>query len=66
VDLLSLDIALKKLATTCPRESQIVELRYFGGLTIEETAKVLKISPATVERDWHYARMWLLREMSGK
>lgn len=66
VDLLALDVALKKLALTCPRECQIVELRYFGGLTIDETAKVLDISSATVERDWHYAKMWLLREMSGK
>lgn len=58
-DLLELDKALLELETFDNRQSQIVELRYFGGLTIEETAKVLQISPATVKREWMIARMWL-------
>ena len=63
-DLLALDEALRALSTIDPRKAQIVELRYFGGLTIEETANVLGVSTPTVERDWHTARIWLHREIS--
>lgn len=64
VDCLALDEALKKLAELNPQYGQVVELRYFGGLTIEETAEVMSISHATVERDWKFARVWLKRELS--
>jgi RNA polymerase sigma-70 factor, ECF subfamily len=64
VDFGALDEALQRLAEDFPQESQIVELRYFGGLTIAETASVLKVSDSTVERDWRFARAWLLRELS--
>jgi len=57
--LIELDIALRELETFDPVQAKIVELRYFGGLTIEETADVLNISPATVKRDWTMARAWL-------
>jgi RNA polymerase sigma factor (TIGR02999 family) len=63
VDLIALDDALKLLAETDPQQSQIVELRYFAGLKIEETADVLHISPATVKRDWAIAKAFLKREM---
>jgi RNA polymerase sigma factor (TIGR02999 family) len=63
-DLIALDDALKALASFNPRQSQIVELRYFGGLSEEETAEVLKVSPRTVRRDWSLARAWLYRELS--
>ncbi|MEP7342559.1 MAG: sigma-70 family RNA polymerase sigma factor [Acidobacteriota bacterium] len=63
-DVLALDDALTSLAAFDPRQSQIVELRYFGGLTIEETAEVLDIGHATVEREWNMARAWLRRELS--
>ena len=63
-DLIALDDALVSLATFDPRQSQVVEFRYFGGLTIEETAQVLSLSPATVEREWSLARAWLRRELS--
>jgi RNA polymerase sigma factor (TIGR02999 family) len=66
VDFVALDIVLEKLAKDYPQESQIVELRFFGGLSISETARVLKISESTVERDWRFARAWLLREMNGE
>jgi RNA polymerase sigma-70 factor, ECF subfamily len=66
VDLILLDDALKKLAARYPLKSQVVELRFFGGLTIEETARVLNASDSTVERDWKFARAWLLREMGGE
>lgn len=62
---LELDDALKRLATLDERKSQVVELRFFGGLSVEETAEVLKISPETVMRDWKMAKAWLYREMSG-
>ena len=52
-----------KLAQDDPRKSKVVELRFFGGLTVEETAEVLKVSAETVMRDWSMARAWLLREM---
>ena len=64
-DLLELDTALLELETFDKQQSQIVELRYFGGLTIEETAKVLHISPATVKREWTIARMWLYAKING-
>jgi RNA polymerase sigma factor (TIGR02999 family) len=63
VDLAALDDALKTLAEMNEQQSRIVELRFFGGLTIEETAEVLGISHATVERDWAVARAWLRREI---
>jgi RNA polymerase sigma factor (TIGR02999 family) len=63
VDLVALDDALQLLASTDPQQSRIVELRYFAGLKIEETAEVLNISPATVKRDWAMARAFLKREM---
>ena len=61
---MALDDALHALAAIDPRKSRIVELRYFGGLTIEEAAAVLGVSTPTVERDWHTAKLWLLREIS--
>jgi len=63
VDLVALDDALKTLAEMNEQQSRIVELKFFGGLTIEETAEVLEISHATVERDWAVARAWLRREV---
>jgi RNA polymerase sigma factor (TIGR02999 family) len=66
VDLLALDEALQGLARLDPQQSRIVELRFFGGLSIEETAQALNISPATVKRDWATARLWLHHEMSRK
>lgn len=64
VDLVALDDALKELAAIKPEHSRVVELRFFGGLTIEETAEVLGVSHATVERNWSFARSWLRRQMS--
>jgi RNA polymerase sigma-70 factor, ECF subfamily len=64
-NLVVLDDALQALARIDPRKSQVVELRFFGGLSVEETAEVLKISPVTVMRDWSTARAWLYREMGG-
>ena len=63
-NLLKLDEALNQLAKIDPRQSRIVELRYFGGLTIEETAEVTSVSPATVKREWMMARAWLHQEIS--
>ena len=63
-DLVALDDALANLSAIDPRKSQLVELKYFGGLTIEETAEVLEVSTPTVERDWHMAKIWLHREIS--
>jgi len=63
-DLVALDDALTQLTVIDPRKAQIVELKYFGGLTIEETARVLGVSTPTVEREWHTARIWLHREVS--
>jgi|SRR2546427_10051076 len=63
-DVVALDEALKNLAAIDQRKSQIVELRYFGGLSTEETAEVLKVSPGTVNRDWTLAKAWLRREMT--
>jgi RNA polymerase sigma factor (TIGR02999 family) len=64
VDLIALDDALNDLARFDPQQARIVELRYFAGLTIEETAQLLGISPATVKREWNLARAWLHREIS--
>jgi RNA polymerase sigma factor (TIGR02999 family) len=64
-DLVALDEALKALSDVNSRRSQVVELRFYGGLSVEETAGVLKVSPETVMRDWKLAKLWLLREMSG-
>ena len=64
LDVLALDDALKRLAELDPRQSQIVELRFFGGLSIEKAAEVVKISPATAKRDWTTARLWLHQAMS--
>jgi RNA polymerase sigma factor (TIGR02999 family) len=63
VDLISLDDALAKLTEIDPQQSRIVELKFFGGLTVEEIAEILKISPATVKRDWSLAKAWLHREI---
>ena len=63
-NLLALDDALKALAAVDERESKVVELRFFGGLSIKETAEVLKVSVETVMRDWRLAKLWLLRELS--
>jgi RNA polymerase sigma factor (TIGR02999 family) len=64
-DIVAVDEALKELEAIDPRKSEVVELRFFGGLTIEETAEILKVSHATVEREWSTARAWLYRELSG-
>jgi RNA polymerase sigma factor (sigma-70 family) len=63
-DLIAVDEALNALATFDPRKVRVVELRFFAGLTVEETAHVLEVSPDTVARDWRMARTWLLRELS--
>jgi RNA polymerase sigma-70 factor (ECF subfamily) len=65
-DLVALDDALTALTSVDPRKSRVVELRFFGGLSVEETAEVLKVSTDTVLRDWRLAKMWLLREMSHR
>ena len=65
IDILALDEALIALAKHDPRLNQVVHLRYFVGLSIEETAQLLHISPATVKRDWTYARAWLYEHMEG-
>jgi RNA polymerase sigma factor (TIGR02999 family) len=64
-DLVALDAALTALAAIDPRKGQVVELRFFAGLTEQETAEVLKVSAETVRRDWRLAKAWLLREMGG-
>lgn len=64
-DLLALDSALDALERLDPRQARIVELRFFGGLTVEETAEVASVSPATVKREWRTARAWLRREIDG-
>ena len=65
-DLVALDEALKALEAVEPRRSRVVELRYFGGLSVKETAEVLKVSADTVMRDWKLAKIWLLQELSGE
>ncbi|HJP92957.1 MAG TPA: sigma-70 family RNA polymerase sigma factor [Pyrinomonadaceae bacterium] len=64
-ELIALDEALDRLAAIDERKSQVVELRYFGGLDVDETAEVLKVSPITVMRDWRFARAWLRREIEN-
>lgn len=66
VDLLALDEALARLQEMDEQKSRVVELRYFGGLSIKETAEVLGVSPATVKRDWSVARAWLRKEIGGR
>lgn len=65
-ELVALDEALKRLADIDERKSKVVELRYFGGLSVEETAEVLNISPVTVIRDWNMAKAWLSREIRNE
>lgn len=65
-EMVALDDALTLLSAEDERKGRVVELRYFGGLSIEETAGVLKISPETVVRDWRFSKAWLLRELSGE
>jgi RNA polymerase sigma factor (TIGR02999 family) len=64
-DLVALDDALNALARLDSRKVQIIEMRFFGGLSVEETAEVLKVSPGTVRRDWSIAKLWLFRELGG-
>jgi len=64
-DLVALDDAMNALARLDPRKAQVVEMRFFGGLNVEETADVLKVSTATVMRDWSTAKAWLYRELAG-
>jgi RNA polymerase sigma factor (TIGR02999 family) len=63
-DFIALDAALERLASVDYRKSQVVELRYFGGLNVEETAEVLQVSTRTVQSDWSYAKAWLFRELT--
>jgi len=65
LDVIELDRALETFATIDARRSRVVELRFFGGLTLEETAEVLNVSSETVKRDWRVAKLWLLRELNG-
>jgi len=66
VDTIALDEALERLAAIDSQQSRIVELRFFGGLTIEETADALDISPATVKREWTWAKAWLYQQLGGR
>jgi RNA polymerase sigma-70 factor (ECF subfamily) len=65
-DIVALDEALTRFAALYPRQSQVVELRFFGGLAVEEAAEALKISANTIKRDWRFAKAWLRRAMSGE
>lgn len=65
-DILALDGALQRLTAIDSRKSQIVELRFFGGLSLEETAEVLKVSSRTIQREWELAKVWLAREMNAE
>jgi RNA polymerase sigma-70 factor (ECF subfamily) len=65
VDIIALDLALDALATRDERMSRVVELRFFGGLTIDETSEVLHVSPDTVKREWRLAKLWLLRQVEA-
>src|SRR5688572_16404825 len=65
-EVIALDEVLKKLAVLDPQQSKVVELRFFGGLTIEETAEVLDVSPATIKREWSTAKAWLYHELAQK
>jgi RNA polymerase sigma-70 factor (ECF subfamily) len=64
VDLVALDDALNELESHDPRKSQVIEMRFFGGLSVEETAEALQVSAETVKRDWRLAKLWLLRELN--
>ena len=66
VDLIALDEALDKLAALDAQQAQIVELRFFGGLTIDEAAEVMEISPATTKREWEAAKLWLRRQLGSR
>jgi RNA polymerase sigma-70 factor (ECF subfamily) len=66
IEVLALDEALEALSKTDARKSRVVELRYFGGLSVEETAEVVGVSPETVKRDWRMAKAWLFAELSGE
>jgi len=66
IDVIALDDALQLLAQVDERKSRLVELRYFGGLSLDETADVLGVSPETVKRDWKMARAWLYTQLTGK
>ena len=66
IDVIALDRALEALAAVDPRKSRVIELRFFGGLSVEETAEVLHVSPDTVKRDWRLAKLWLLKELEGE
>ena len=66
VDLVALDDALNALGRVDPRKVQVVEMRFFGGLSVDETAMVLKVSPVTVRRDWSSAKIWLYRSLTGQ
>ena len=65
-ELVALDETLDEWGRMDPRKAQVVELRYFGGLTVDEIAEVLKVSPQTVMRDWKLAKVWMTRELSRK
>jgi len=65
LNVLALDRALEKLATVDRRKARVIELRFFGGLSVEETAEVLHVSADTVKRDWRLAKLWLVRELEG-
>lgn len=65
-ELIAIDDALNRLGELDPRKAKVIELRFFGGLSVEETAEVLKVHEQTVVRDWRLARVWLLREISGQ
>ena len=64
-EIVAVDLALERLARTDERKSKVLEMRFFGGLSVEETAEVLGVAPNTVVRDWNFARAWLRRELSG-
>lgn len=64
VDLIALDEAIGRLGTIDPRKVRVVEMRYFAGMSVDQTADVLNVSPATIKRDWEFARAWLLREVT--
>lgn len=64
VDVIAVDTALQAMAAQFPRKATVVELRFFGGLSVEETAEALKVSPETVSRNWKFAKSWLLRVLS--
>jgi RNA polymerase sigma-70 factor, ECF subfamily len=64
-EIVAVDLALQRLASTDKRKAKVLEMRFFGGLSVEETAEVLGVAPNTVIRDWNFARAWLRRELSG-